>query len=151
MAVQSRTSKQPFRGAFKLLADDGDIPADVQSLIARHIDSVVQLELLLLLHRGSDRAWTANEIATELRIEPAWTASQLERLSARQLIRLVHAASASYRYVPATPELAGTIDRLARVYADRRVSLTALIYSKPVDTLRSFAEAFRFRKDPKDG
>ena len=133
------------------MADENDIPGDVRTLIGRHIDSVVQLELLLLLHRGRDRTWTADDVARELRIEPAWTAAQLDQLVERRLLRAVEKKPPSYRYDPATPELGQTIESLARAYADRRVTLIALIYSKPTVSLRTFADAFRFRKDPTDG
>jgi len=35
-------------------------------------------------------------------------------------------------------------------YADRRVTVIGLIFSKPVDKIRSFADAFRIRKDRSD-
>lgn len=133
------------------LSDPDEISADVRVLIGRHFDSVVQLELLLLLQAGRERAWTADEVARELRIEPAWTAAQLDHLASHRLLRSTKAGNAAYTYEPATPELSATLDRLARAYTERRVSLIALIYSKPADSLRTFADAFRFRKDPKDG
>ena len=38
--------------------------------IADHIDSVVQLEIILLLHRNPGLRWTAQTLARELRVEP---------------------------------------------------------------------------------
>ncbi|MGC4076082.1 MAG: hypothetical protein QM702_03430 [Rubrivivax sp.] len=43
--------------------EQSDIPSDVRSLIARHIDSAVQLELLLLLHANASIDWTADAAA----------------------------------------------------------------------------------------
>ncbi|MGC4076081.1 MAG: hypothetical protein QM702_03425 [Rubrivivax sp.] len=69
----------------------------------------------------------------------------------RGLIRTVDATEPAYRFGTSPAELATVVDRLARLYAGRRVSIIALIYSKPTDTLRTFADAFRFRKDGRDG
>lgn len=130
---------------------EADIPADVQSLIVRHIDSVVQLEMLLLLHGQPQRIWSPHDIARELRIESGWTATQIDRLATRRLLTIVEEPTRGYRYGPGSTDLAQTIDRLAQVYADRRVRVIALIYSKPADSLRTFADAFRFRKEDNDG
>jgi len=51
------------------------------------------------------------------------------------------------RYAPAPPALDATVVQLARDYAERRVTVITMIFSKPVDKLRTFADAFRFRKD----
>lgn len=133
------------------MADSDDISRDVQALIARDIDSVVQLELLLLLHDEPARAWSAEEVARELRIESLWTAAQIRQLVARRLVQVVDEKAGTYRYSPTSGDVAATIDRLSRAYTDRRVRVIALIYAKPADTLRTFADAFRFRRDDKNG
>jgi hypothetical protein len=46
-----------------------------------------------------------------------------------------------------TPALDAAVAQLAKDYAERRVSVITLIFSKPVDKLRTFADAFRLRKD----
>lgn len=125
-----------------------DIPADVRSLIARHVDSVGRLELLLLIFRDASALWSADDLARELRIDPAWTAAELSQLAARGLIERT---SEGEWHATATPEIAASVTRVAQAYADRRVSVVALIYAKPSDALRTFADAFRFRKDSQDG
>jgi hypothetical protein len=127
--------------------DDPGISQDVRALIVERIDSVVQLELLLLLQASAGRAWTAAEVAQQLRIDPAWTAGQLDELVARGLAAPATDAPAAFRYAPAPPELDGTVVQLAKDYAERRVTIITLIFSKPVDKLRTFADAFRLRKD----
>jgi hypothetical protein len=52
-----------------------------------------------------------------------------------------------YRYAPATAEQERVVEDLARCYNERRVSVITLIYSKPRDHIRSFANAFRIRED----
>ena len=119
----------------------------MRQLIAERIDSVVQLEVLLLLKAETQRAWAAAEVAQQLRIEPAWATGQLEELASRGLLSLAAEMPVRYRYVPATAALDAAVAQLERDYAERRVTVITLIFSKPVDKLRTFADAFRLRKD----
>ena len=129
--------------------DDPGISPEVRALIVDRIDSVVQLELLLLLQANAGRAWTAAEVAQQLRIDPSWAAGQLTELASRGLAAPADAPNASdaFRYAPAPPALDAMVVQLARDYNERRVTVITLIFSKPVDKLRTFADAFRFRKD----
>jgi len=127
--------------------NDPGISQDVRALIVERIDSVVQLELLLLLQATADRAWTAAEVAQHLRIDPAWAAGQLGELVGRGLAAPATDAPYAFRYAPTPPALDGTVSQLVKDYAERRVTVITMIFSKPVDKLRTFADAFRLRKD----
>jgi hypothetical protein len=124
------------------------IPSEVRALIAEHIDSVAQLEALLLIQAtsGAGGAWDAERLGRELRINRDWAASQLQHLCAHGLLNCDKPPH--YTYAPRTPELARAVEGLAQAYAERRVSVIGLIFSKPMDKLRSFADAFRLRRDP---
>ena len=131
-----------------------EIPQEVKNLIHDHLESVVQLESLLLLHTDPHKEWTAADVAKELRIEPAWASEQLNHLCDRGLLSCRDAGEASgviYRYGPRAPELDRAVGGLANAYADRRVSVITLIFSKPVDKLKSFSDAFKIRRDPPRG
>jgi hypothetical protein len=43
------------------------------------------------------------------------------------------------------------IGEVANAYASHRVTIIGLIFSKPTSTLKTFADAFRIRKEPNDG
>ena len=119
--------------------------------ITDHVESVMQLEVLLLLAGQPGQAWSAADLAQQLRIDPAWVDGQLRAMVAKGLVVLVDGPPGpQFRYAPRTPELARAVDELAHAYADRRVTVIGLIFSKPVDKLRSFADAFRIRKDKAD-
>jgi hypothetical protein len=133
-----------------IVTDDG-ISQEVKALIAERIDSVVQLEVLLLLHGAPQKEWTAAAVAQELRIEGSWAEDQLNELTNRGLLAQVGHTPPAYRYSPRTADLATAVDGLKEAYADRRVTVISLIFSKPVDKLRSFADAFRLRRDKTDG
>lgn len=114
-------------------------------MIAERIGSVGQLEVLLLLHRGSQRAWTAAETAAELRVDRVWAETQLNELARGGL--LVPAEGGGHRYGPASPDLDRAVGELSRTYTQRRVAVIHAILSNPSETLRTFAHAFRLRKD----
>src|SRR5688500_13618216 len=127
-----------------VLVGEQGIPQDVKAFIVEQIDSVVQVEILLLLHGQPGRDFTADEIGRELRIDPAWARAQLVELSTRGLLYQGQRAStpeagpeASFRYQPRSAELDRAVAGLSREYADRRVSVISLIFSKPVDKIRS--------------
>ena len=134
------------------MAEGNDIPPDIRAFIVQRIDSVVQLELLLLLHANAARSWSADEIARELRIEASAAQEQLDLLTSRGLLQLVDASARRFEYASSNADQNATMTRLAAEYANRRVTMISFIYSKPTDTLRSFADAFRlFRKENNDG
>jgi predicted ArsR family transcriptional regulator len=126
---------------------------EVRALLLRSIDSIAELETLLLLHRDPAGAWDAARVAAELRVEPRSAEEQLAGLAERGLLSAEGSGSGrSWRYGPATRELARAVDALAAAYDERRVSVVEFLYSKPaVDKLRVFADAFRLREDDSDG
>ena len=136
------------------MAENG-ITSRVKQFLADHVESVMQLEILLLLAGQSGKVWTASELAQQLRIDVAWVDAQLRALVAGGLASVDDAGTGgggpAFRYAPRTAELGTTVDELARAYADRRVTVIGLIFSKPVDKIRSFADAFRLRKERPDG
>jgi hypothetical protein len=128
-----------------------DIPKQVKAFIADHIDSVVQLEILLLLVRRSPAECSAQDVAHELRIEPSWAAARLAELQTRGMLVVTEGTEPRYRYGPNSPALQEAINLLAKTYISHRVTVTALIFAKPPEALRSFADAFRIRKDRSNG
>jgi hypothetical protein len=122
-----------------------EIPSNVRRFLNDHVESVVQVEALLLLHARPDEAFGRADVAAALKVEPAWAEAQLSNLRDRGILSEV--AAGSYRWAPATPEIGAAVAGLARAYADRRVTVIGLIYAKPSEPLRSFADAFRIRKD----
>lgn len=129
------------------------LPEAVQRLIGEHIDSVEQLEVLLLLRRQKDRPWCADTVARELRIAAASASERLVDLAHRGMLAPSEPDESSpegqecFRYSPANPRLDEAVSALAAAYSERRVSVINLIFSKPTDRIRTFADAFRVRRD----
>ena len=130
---------------------ENGISDEVRIFLADHIDSVLELELLLALRADPSRLWTGVELAQELKIDAGWADAQLVKFAGRGLLARSEDAPPKYRYAPATPSLDATVAAVADTYATHRVTMIGLIFSKPTSTLKSFADAFRIRKEKNDG
>lgn len=124
-----------------------DIPDVVKSFVAQHIDSAELLETLLLVHSAPAREWTPDEVARSIYTVPAGATRRLEQLVEMGLASSIGAPEPAYRYAPTRPAMAAQVDALAEAYRKARVPVINLIYNKPPDPLRSFADAFKLRKD----
>lgn len=127
---------------------DQSLPPEVLDLIARQVESMEQLETLLLLHGEPGRSFTAAEIAERLKLEPTASARTAELLEGRRLLERGETAG-SWRYAATTPHHAA-VESLAHAYRTRPVTLIKAVYERPAGALRSFAEAFRIRSDRDD-
>jgi hypothetical protein len=120
------------------------VPEDVAQLIASHIDSVEKLEILLLLRGERERTWMSDEVSRELRRNPSTVSRALGQLASRQL--LAGSSADGFQFAPPDRELEQQVDRLAETYATRRVSVIQLIVANPMDSVTTFADAFRLRR-----
>lgn len=126
---------------------EADIPEEVRRFLAEYIDSLFQLEVLLLLQARPDIGWTAEQVDCQTRIGLESVKALLTRFEQTGLLSVSQEPELSYRYHPANAELDQAIRLVAATYKERRVRVTSFIYSSPLDKIRSFAEAFRIRKD----
>lgn len=126
---------------------EADIPDEVKRFLAEYIESLFQLEVLLLVEAHPQRAWTAERVDRETRIGLESLKGLLAMFEKRGLLSVSNDGELSYRYQPVTKELDHAIKLLAVTYKERRVKVTSFIYSSPLDEIRGFAEAFRIRRD----
>ena len=119
------------------------IPDDLRDFILRHIDSVAQLEALLLLRSAPDEGWDAPRAAKRLYV----TAQSAEEVLSRLCDDGLLSQNADlYRYHGQPEELRRMVDRLAATYTRHLIPVTNLIHGKP-RRIREFADAFRFKRD----
>jgi hypothetical protein len=119
----------------------------VQEFIVKNIDSVAQLEALLLLRAGVGQTWDPSAVAARLYIHPRTAADLLRRLHERELIMVANPEVPAYKYGPTTADLVRLVEDLAGAYARQLVAVTNLIHSKATANVHGFAEAFRFRRE----
>jgi hypothetical protein len=119
------------------------IPGDLQDFILQYIDSITQLEALLLLRADPGGRWEPAHVARRLYAGEREVEAVLAGLCANDLLSCDHGI---YRYEPRTGDNRSLIDRLAAVYAKHLIPVTNMIHAKE-RRIREFADAFRFRKD----
>ena len=124
-----------------------DFPTDIQRFIEQNIESLAQLEALLLLRREPERQWEAVELAKSLYIPQEMAVSLLGDFGKRGFVTESPPEDVRYVYRSIDAETDETIDRLAAIYRERRVAVISLIYSKPINKVQTFADAFRLRKE----
>ncbi len=123
------------------------LPEDVHRFLYQHIESVEQLEVLLLLWQAPDRDWTADDVARALYSHPSSVASRLALLMGQGMLRETHPGR--YQYAPRSADLHQTVTEVVNTYRERRVAVITLIASKPLENVRAFSDAFRIRR-PKE-
>jgi DNA-binding IclR family transcriptional regulator len=124
-----------------------EIPADVRRLVYGSLATVPHLEVLLLLRQLAPDAVTAEELAKRVGLKPAALERTMFELMAHGLLVAAHGMPIAYRYGPRTPELAGSVGRLAELYDKARLKVTGLILDREHESLRLFADAFRLRSE----
>jgi len=120
-----------------------DIPAEVREFLRRHIRSVGQLDVLYLLTSSTDRSWTAEQVAAELRNNVAMSDGHLRALASQGLI-----THRDGNFSSCGDEVtAEMITKMIYIYNLRRPAVIHFIYSQPQESIRNFAEAFKIKKD----
>ncbi|MBW3594711.1 MAG: hypothetical protein KY391_03960 [Actinobacteria bacterium] len=119
------------------------VPEDAQNLIARHIHSVAQLELLLYLRDRRGEVVTPESVGRDQKVGPDMARDLLTDLAGRGFLT---EKDGGFIYDPKSP-LDRQVDELAGAYNAYRVTVINLIFSKPSEGVQSFADAFRVRRD----
>lgn len=123
------------------------IPPSVLRFIARHLRSLMDLEVLMLLSSTPDKHWTAAAVALQLAIPGTAAREALENLCRQNLLDVKVGEALSYRYNPGAPQLGRAVDELFTTYQDARVAVTAAVADAARQRLRDFADAFRVVDD----
>jgi hypothetical protein len=124
------------------------LPDDVSRFLHQYIDSVEELEVLLLARISPGRSWSTSDTARELYSHPTSIAQRFKRLLGSGLLR--ETSPGVVQYAPRAAELDAVIARLADMYRERRVAVISLIATKPLENVKAFSDAFRIRKRRED-
>ncbi|MCU1287958.1 MAG: hypothetical protein JWN60_187 [Acidobacteria bacterium] len=122
------------------------VPDDVRQFIIDKIDSVAELEGLLLLSRNPETNWTLEALAQRLYTSQQQTEDVLSHLYSLGFVAIEDGRTPVYRYHTSSPAMAQIVDRVAETYSKYLVPVTNLIHSKPQTKVQQFADAFNLRK-----
>ena len=128
--------------------EERNVSRKIVSFIKQHVSSVSELEVLLLSYAESQRGWTAQTVAQELRTTTDLAKRHLNKLENHQILiyRNVDNQECFY-FEPKDPDVQAVVADLAVFYNSHRLRIIDLIYAPKEDALAVFADAFRFRKD----
>lgn len=122
------------------------ISQQVLQFVAEQIDTVPQLECLLLLYQHRSRIWIAEEVAARIYISPQVAREILETLHRRGLIA-AEGDPPRYRFDPGGAASDELIGQVAGEYQRHLVPLATFIHSKAPASVREFARAFDLKKE----
>ncbi|MDB5558109.1 MAG: hypothetical protein JWQ36_1043 [Enterovirga sp.] len=120
------------------------IEGDVLDFVRSAVRSVWNLELLLRLRRSRERSWEPDQLVRELRASASVVKDGLRTLEAAGLA--ASDGAGRWRYAPASAAFDSLTAELETLYRERPTAVTQALFAR-TDRLRSFADAFRLRKD----
>jgi hypothetical protein len=123
-----------------------NVPIEVRQFLAKHIKSLEQLEVLLLVSALPDREWSADAVYKVVLSNPAIVATRLDDF-VKAGIFTRSGDPPLYRYAPSSQELQDQIAALSAAYKIVRHKIVELIYRTPSDSMQAFSDAFKFKRD----
>ncbi|HEX5234240.1 MAG TPA: hypothetical protein VFW25_02810 [Silvibacterium sp.] len=120
---------------------------DPYRFILDNIDSVPQLEALMLLWNSRPVGWTLEELASRLYVPVQDIGNLLNDLSRRNLIARTEGAAPKYSYHPRSEEQNALMEQVDVVYRRDLVRVSTMIHSKASPAVREFSRAFLFKKE----
>jgi predicted transcriptional regulator len=126
---------------------EGTRRLQVDRFIIEQIDSVPQLEALLLLFNTQPKAWSTEEMASSLYVREDAAEKILDSLLQRNLITRDSKGPDVYFYSAVDEDRNRLLEVVDAIYRKEVVRLSSMIHSKGSAGVRDFARAFRIKKD----
>lgn len=120
---------------------------ELEEFVSQQIESLAQLETLLLMRQDPARRWDCAELSRALYITTDMCAGLVGELVQRGFVVKVADGEDQFQYRPANPRFDQLLGELAVIYQQRRVAVITQIYSKPQKKVQTFADAFRLRRE----
>lgn len=122
-----------------------DSSEEIKKFILDKITSIEQISILLLLQQDPQKTWTTEKISEELRSADLAIQQRLEDLYTAGVLNKPEGAEFSYR--PASDKIKSLVTNLIEAYQKRPTWVIDLIYSRPIDAIQAFSEAFKIRRE----
>ncbi len=119
----------------------------VDAFILEHIDSVPQLEALVLLWSSRPTSWTLDELGVRLYLPAEKVVALVRDLTRQWLILESPGPPPRYSYFSRSAEQDEILQRVHEAYRTDLVRISTMIHSKASSAVREFARAFRFKKE----
>jgi hypothetical protein len=123
-----------------------DIPADILAFISGRIDTVPELETLLMMSAVADQHWTSDDVVARSYTTPSVARAVLDALQRRGLIA-ADPQGRGFRFQPHDPADVALVARVGAYYRANLVRVATLIHERGSAAIKEFARAFDFKKD----
>jgi hypothetical protein len=123
-----------------------EIPAHVRLFLEENIDTVPQLETLLMMYETPNRGWLVADVASRNYISEPRASETLHALQRRSLV-ISDESPPRFRFNPASEDVRTLVAELSVCYQRKLSAVTELIHAKPSASIKEFARAFDLKKD----
>jgi len=120
---------------------------ELERFIAAEVNSLEQLEILLLLSGNPHKWWTATGVYEVITSSVQSVQDRLNEMVARGILRKEAENEVRFQFKPTNDAVWNITSELRDAYKERSVKVVQAIYSKPPDAVQEFARAFRVRKE----
>lgn len=120
---------------------------DVYEYILETIDSVPQLEALVLLWNSRPVKWTAEELASRLYLPADEVARMMGDLVREQMLAESAEELPRYSFLAGSPERDEMMFLVDAAYRRDLVRISTMIHNKASSPVREFARAFRMKRE----
>jgi hypothetical protein len=129
-----------------IMPSQPEIPDSVKGFIAKHIRSVEQLEILILLSAAPENIWTVQKVAQHIQSDEASIASCLEELQSQGFLIAKKMPGLVYQFSCSSEELLMGVKALTETYRKQRIKVIEVVLDKSQQNLRNFSDAFKIRR-----
>lgn len=119
----------------------------IDRFLVDEIDTVPQLEALLLIWNRRPKSWYCSELAKSLYISNELAQEVIRHLEQHHLVVKVEGSAGAYALRTDSEELNAMLAAADATYRRELVRISNLIHEKASRAVRDFASAFRFKKD----
>lgn len=119
----------------------------VDRFIVDEIDSVPQLEALLLFWNNRPKIWSSESLARALYVPAEISDDILRHLAQRNLISEVAGMEGEFALNADSEEKEHLLASLDAIYRRELVRISNMIHTKASRAVRDFAQAFRLKKE----
>lgn len=129
---------------------DSGLPNETHEFLVKNIDSLEELEVLLLLRSDPSRRWSVADVNERIRSSQSSVGNRLKKLMGSGFANSED-NGVTYQYSPRDGSMDARVKQLAEVYRERRMKVIEAIFSKPLREIQSFSDAFKIRSKKSDG
>jgi hypothetical protein len=120
---------------------------DAHEFVQENIDSVPQLEALILLWNSRPVWWTCEELASRLYVPPDRVGGLLRDLVRMQMAAESETEPPKFSYYSRSKDQDAMMMLVDEAYRRDLVRISTMLHEKASPAVRDFARAFRFKRE----